>query len=130
MTDYRCWVTYKNDKALQSKVRRGVFGKSLPLDGFPAPSQGGWPGLLVQWCKKREIQFVDEGLTVRAKVKRDQIIDFIEFVYADDRSYNDPAKMLTWEGKAYLANSLTNLRAFAAQKLNPRLWYELVADEW
>jgi hypothetical protein len=85
---------------------------------------------LKQWCEKRGIDFVDEGLIIRAKVKKDQIIDFIEFVYGNDPSYTDPAKMLTWKGKAYLASSLTNLRAFAAQQLNPRLWYELNADEF
>ncbi|MGH9627556.1 MAG: hypothetical protein ACRD7E_04315 [Bryobacteraceae bacterium] len=65
-----------------------------------------------------------------ARVKKKQIEAFIEFAYGRDPSYFDPAKMLTWKGRAYLANALTDLRAFIAQQLNPRLWYELRADEY
>jgi hypothetical protein len=36
--------------------------------------------------------------------------------------------MLTWKGRAYLAHRLTDLRAFVAQELRPRIWYELNAD--
>ena len=43
--------------------------------------------------------------------------------------YFNPAKMLTWKGRAYLANQLNDLRACVSQQLSPRLWYELRTDE-
>jgi hypothetical protein len=58
------------------------------------------------------------------------LLDFIEYLYGSDPSYTDPAEMITWQGSAYLANQLTDLRAFIAQDLNPDLWYELCADEF
>jgi hypothetical protein len=135
MTQYRCWIGYESDRALQSKIKQGFFSDEgelhLPLNGFPAPSNDVcWPGTLREWCKERGIPVVVEGLTVSTKVKKPQIEDFIEYVYGSDPSYSDPAKMLTWKGRAYLANSLTNLRAFVAQQLSPRLRYELRADEF
>jgi hypothetical protein len=96
----------------------------------PPGNNPAWPWILRQWCKNNEIKFVDEGLIVTAKVKKHQIEDFIQCVYARDPFYFEPAKMLTWNGRAYLANRLTDLRAFVAQELNPRLWYEIKADEF
>jgi hypothetical protein len=134
MSASRCWITFESDKALQSRIRRGDFGEKdelyLPINCFPASGKGYWISILHQWCKKREIPFVDEGLQITAKVKKDQIEDFIEFAYAGDPSYSEPARMLTWKGRAYLSNSLTDLRAFVAQQLNGRLWYEIKADEF
>jgi hypothetical protein len=87
---------------------------------------------LRQWSKERSVQLSqsEDGLTRSAKVKKQHIADFIEYVYGADPSYNDPATMLTWKGRAYLANSLTDLRAFVAKELNPRLWHELKADDF
>jgi hypothetical protein len=135
MTQHRCWITYENDKSLQSRISRGSFGDKetpyIPISSLPAPPGGGyWTGILRGWCKNNTIKFVDEGLIVCVKVKKYQIEDFIEFVYARDPFYFEPAKMLTWKGHAYLANSLTDLRAFVAQQLNSRLWYEINADEF
>ncbi len=106
--------------------------RSSPISRFPPPDDYCWPSLLHQWSKTREIRLSqsEDGLTSSAKVKKPQIADFIEYVYGADPSYNDPAKMLTYEGRAHLANRLTDLRAFVAKELNPRLWYELKADEF
>jgi hypothetical protein len=136
MSEHRCWITYKNDRSLQSRKGRGDFGDGenvgLPIDSFPPPPGNNdcWTAILKEWSRENGIKFVDEGLKVSAKVKKNQIEDFIEYVYARDPFYFEPAKMLTWKGRAYLANSLTNLRAFVAQELNSRLWYEITADEW
>lgn len=135
MSDSRCWITFENDRALQARINRGEFGDKgglyLPILNFPTPPRGGyWIGILRGWCTSNKVKFVDEGLEVSARVKKKQIEDFIEFVYARDPFYFDPAKMLTWKGRAYLANSLTDLRAFVARQLNSRLWYELKADEF
>ncbi|AXW00532.1 hypothetical protein CJO81_06985 [Ralstonia solanacearum] len=65
-----------------------------------------------------------------ARVKKTQILDFIDFAYGQYASYGDPAQMLTWKGRAYLVNRLVDLKAFVAQQLNSRLRYELVADEY
>ena len=135
MTLSRCWVTFENDRALQGRVKRGDFtdtgAPNLPIGNFPAAPGGNyWISILRGWCKQNQIPFRDEGLEVTAKVKKKQIEDFMEFVYARDPFYFDPDKMLTWKGRAYLANSLNDLRSFVAQQLNPRLWYELKADEF
>lgn len=136
MTMYNCWITYETDRSLQSRIKRGDFsnegGPYIPITCLPAPSGNGacWPGILREWCRKDGVKFIDQGLIVSAKVKKQQIENFIQYVYADDPSYSDPAKMLTWKGRAYLANSLTNLRAFVAKELNSRLWYEIKADEY
>jgi len=134
---YRCWVSYDTDRALQKKVNQGWYGDKdsacVPISGFPAPpSNSMWIALIHTWSKERGVELLrgDDGLTWTAKVKQRQIADFIEYVYGSDPSYNDPAKMLTWQGRAYLANALTNLRAFVAQDLNPRLWYVLSVGEF
>ena len=136
MTMYNCWITYERDRSLQSRIKRGDFSHGgepyIPISCLPAPPRNGacWTGILCEWCRKNDIKFVNEGLVVSAKVKKKHIEDFIQYVYAGDPSYFDPAEMLTWNGRAYLANSLTDLRAFVAQQLNPRLWYEINADEY
>lgn len=86
--------------------------------------------LLAKWCRDNGIKIIREDITISAKVKKKQIQDFIESVFAADSFYSDPAKMLTWKGRAYLANALTDLRVFVAQQLNSRLWYEIHADEF
>ena len=134
MTEHRCWVTYEKDRALRARMSKGSYGEpggAIPIQHFPPPPHGDfWRTLLRNWCRKNAIEISEDDLTSVARVKKHQIQDFLEYVYADDPYYFDPAKMLTWEGKAYLANSLNNLRAFVAQELNPRLWYELKADEF
>lgn len=136
MTEHRCWVTFDSDRSLQLKIKKGWYGEKektyLPIFSFPPPDNAYWPSLLRQWSKERDIDLshTQDGLTWSAKVKKPQIADFIEYVYGADPSYNDPAKMLTLRGRAYEANHLTDLRAFVAQELNPRLWYELKADEF
>lgn len=137
MTATRCWIEYKSDRALARKISEGWFtdeaGLYLPIDDFPpAPGNGAyWTGLLPEWCRQVGIRFDYRAeLEIVARVKKAQILDFIDFVYGQHASYGDPAQMLTWKGRAYLANRLVDLRAFVAQQLNPRLLYELVADEY
>ncbi len=135
MTDSGCWVTFESDRSLQSRIKRGDFsdegGLYLPISRFPAAPNGRyWIGILRVWCQEQNVKFVDEGLHISAKVKKRQIEDFIDFAFAGDTSYSEPAKMLTWKGRAYLANSLTELRAFVAKELDPRLWYQIHADEF
>lgn len=134
MTETRCWVEYKSDHALQRKVKEDWFtdekGFHLPIASFPGrPRNSLWPIALQDWTGMRGIAMKDiDGVTFSARVKRDQLLDFINFVYADDPSYTDPAQMLTWKGRAFLAHQLIDLRAFVTQELNARLWYDLMAD--
>ncbi|NWK43342.1 hypothetical protein [Ralstonia pickettii] len=137
MTDTRCWIEYKSDRALARKINDGWFtderGLYLPIHDFPpAPGNGAyWTGLLPEWCKLVGVNFDPRAdLQIAARVKKIQILEFIDFVYGRHPSYWDPAQMLTWKGRAYLANRLVDLKAFVAQQLNSRLWYELVADEY
>lgn len=135
MTQYRCWVTFETDRALQAKVANGWYGAKgeeyLPIQSFPAASDDCWPLWIKTWSESRGVHITRvDGLTLFAKVKQPQLADFIEYVYGSDSSYTDPAKMLTWHGRAYLAGELINLRAFVAKDLNPRLWYKLYADEF
>ncbi len=103
----------------------------LPIHDFPAaPNCSYWIALLTKWCRDNGIAIIREDLHISAKIKKKQIQDFIECVFASDPFYSDPAKMLTWRGRAHLANRLTDLRAFVAQQLNPGLWYKIHADEF
>jgi hypothetical protein len=136
MTQHRCWVSFETDRALQSRVKSGWYSEQdstwTPLSAFPPEWKTNcWPTILAKWSNERGIPTSQiYALEISAKVKQHQIVDFIDHVYGTDPSYHDPAKMLMWKGQAYLANSLTNLRAFVTQELNPRLWYELHADEF
>lgn len=137
MTDSRCWIGYKNDRALQKKIDDGWFTENeeqvLPIDNFPPHSFNGsyWPGLVSGWATKRGIKCKrTDSLTVSARVTKEQIEDFIQDIYLSDANYIDPKKMITWKGRAYLANSLTDLRAFVSQQLDPALLYELKGDEF
>jgi len=130
-----CWITFESDRALQARLRRGDFGKEgklcLPIQDFPAaPNCDYWIVLLTKCCRDNGVELTRNDIIVSARVKKRQIQDFIECVFAGDPSYSDPAKMLTWQGRAYLSSWLTDLRAFVAQQLSPRLWYEIHADEF
>jgi hypothetical protein len=106
MTAYRCWIAFPNDKPLQLRVQRGELGEpdSCPLQSLPAaPNNTCWPAVLHGWCGERKLGPIDEGLTVRIKVKRAQIEDFIDYAYGGSGFYFNPSKMLTWKGHAYLA---------------------------
>lgn len=83
----------------------------------------------MNWCRERKLNPVKKELTLRVKVKKAQIEDFIDYVYGGSDLYFNPSEMLTWKGRAYLANNLNDLRACVAQNLNNRLWYDLWADE-
>ena len=137
MTDTSCWIRFPSDRSLQKKIKEGQFSTDgdahhFTTCDFPlAHINGYWTTALLTWCKAQKVEYcwVDD-LTLVAKVKRDQIISFIDHIYGSDLAYNDPKAMLTWKGEAYLANRLTNLKAFVYQNLSHRLWYELVADEF
>ena len=136
MTDTNCWIRFPSDRSLQKKIREGEFSgdgdkHQFRAWDFPPAHSGYWTIALLVWCKAQRIEhcWIDD-LTLVAKVKRDQIICFIDHIYGGDPAYNDPKAMLTWRGEAYLVNRLTNLKAFVHQNLSHRLWYELVADEF
>lgn len=65
------------------------------------------------WVKTKQCEWkqVDWGGWV-AKVRKADIIEFVEFCYGSDPSYTDPGKMLRWEGKTYLVDRLTDLKRF------------------
>ena len=141
MTETRCWIDFKGDHALQRKIDTGWFrdeqGLYLPIASFPPlPSKWAyWTIALGEWCSLRGVKWNDasKGIgddTTSAKVKKHQIEDYIQFVYGGSPSYFDPKEMITWKARANIVNSLTDLRGFVAQYLNPRLWYELMADTW
>jgi hypothetical protein len=136
MTDTRCWITYDKDRALTNKVDEGWFTedgiKYLPIDDFPpALNSLYWPNILSSWCKQNGIEFEDiDELTISARVNKQQIEQFIQHVYGNSPSYNDPGQMSTWKGRAYLAHRLVDIQALVAQELKSNIWYELKADEF
>src|SRR5690348_10665327 len=136
MTMYSCRIRYDHDRLSQKRIKKGYLtdgAKSyMPIDFLPPPSPppGCCTGMVRARCQRYEIPIVQRDLVISAKVKKNQIHDFVDHVYGRDPSYFDPAKMLTWKGHAHLANSLSDLRAFIAQQLSSRFWYELEADEW
>lgn len=82
-----------------------------------------------EWLKGRGIahQQTDWGAFV-AKVTRADIVAFIAFCYDSDTSYNDPAQMLRWKGKAYLVAKLKRLKK-EVRALKDDCVYGLVAME-
>lgn len=131
MTAYRCWLEFPTDRSLITRVKRGEFGDAPPISEFPPRSSGSaWPSVLLEWSRIRGLDAVNDGLVVSVSAKKEMVEDFITFVYDKDSMYSDPARMLTWQGRAYLAHRLTDLRAFVAQQLSPRLRYLLKADEF
>lgn len=137
MTDTSCWIRFPSDRALQRRINEGEFSGDGDAHHFttcdfpPTHHNGYWTTALLAWCKAQNMEHCWVGdLTLVAKVKRDQIISFIDHIYGSDPAYIDPKFMLTWRGDAYLVNRLTNLKAFVHQNLSHRLWYELVADEF
>jgi hypothetical protein len=136
MTTSTCWIDYKSDRRLARRVAEGWFTDgdkvNLPLTGFPARPRMNdyWTEIVSDWCEATGVAVKREGVArVRARVKKQHVEAFIRDVYLSEPSYTDPAQMLTWKGRAYLANALTDLRACVAQQLSPRLWYELCAEE-
>lgn len=136
MTQYRCWISTKVDKSIQLKLGNDCIGDqdniSQYIASFPPARTGNWPALLRKWSVERGINLtlMADGLTISATLKKDKISDFIEYVYGADPRYNDPEKMLIWQGQAYQVDSLNRLKSFVAQDLNPQLYYELMADEY
>ena len=87
MTMYNCRIRFQRDRALGARIARGDFGDPnnpyVPLTNLPAPPGNScWPALLKSWCRNCGIPCLDEGLVIRAKVKKHQVEAFIEFVYA------------------------------------------------
>lgn len=99
---------------------------------FPPSNKGYWTAVLPDWCKQADIA-VEPGesaaFQIRARMKREHILAFISYLYDDDESYNNPEKMLTWKGEAYLVAPLVNFKAFVHQNLSKRLWYYVEATE-
>ena len=105
MTAYRCWIELPNDKPLQLRIQRGELGEpgSCPLQSIPAPPNDTcWPAVLIGWCRERKLSPIDQGLTVKVKVKKAQIEDFIDYVYGGSDFYSTRQKcspgraMLIW----------------------------------
>lgn len=66
---------------------------------------------------------------VGASITKKQILELIDHCYGTDASYNDPAQMLRWEGKAYLVEKLDELKRQVAE-LDPDGEYALVSECW
>lgn len=96
---------------------------------FPPRSNSYFFADFFEWVKKKKVTHkqTDWGTTV-ARVTKAEILDFIAFCYDSDPSYNDPGKMLKWEGKAYLVKQLQLLKKSVAA-LDARRTYGLVVME-
>lgn len=135
MTVTTCHIDITHDAALMKKVGENWFcsdeSRSAPV-GFPITNKGYWTVALPAWCERNHVpveQVAKFPFELRAKLKKQQILEFIAWLYDDDRSYMDPEHMLTWKGEAYLAVKLLHFKAFVAQNLNARRWYYVVATE-
>ena len=64
-----------------------------------------------------------------AKVTQTQLLDYIDYCYGSDPGYNEPDRMLMWEGRPYLVDRLDALRKFVAG-LEEDKEYALVATEF
>lgn len=127
-----CWLVYDADRILSKKDAQGWFGKSYtdahPATFPPLDEYKTWPELLRSWGEARGLNLRKvNGAGVEAKVTKDEIFDFIQYVYGGAESYVDPAKMLTWNGDAYLVHRLVNLRAFVAKHLDTGVQYAIRA---
>jgi len=131
MVETQCWISYKEDRALEKRIKEGAFADAKgSISRFPPVLNNRyWTTTIEEWASTRGLTVEQVGdETVSVRVKKDQILDFINYVYGNDSSYNDPSDMLAWKGSAYLVHQLLDLRVIVAQELNPDIWYELMAD--
>ena len=95
------------------------------------PSVGGhYNECFHRWVDKSgvECRKTDFGGWV-AKVTQTQLLDYIDYCYGSDPGYNEPDRMLMWEGRPYLVDRLDALRKFVAG-LEDDKEYALVATEF
>lgn len=139
MADSNCWIDFKRDPRLRKRAEQGWYGESststIWLMPGPCPKNGYWTQWLLEWCTLRGIPYKDENYltatadrTCRARVTQAQIKHFISFMYDDEPSYNDPARMTLWKGHASAVHRLVDLEVFVASELSPTRHYDLVAD--
>ena len=140
MTESTCWIDYRRDRRTKKRNSEGWYGAPSQSNSYkipgPCPKNGYWPSYLVEWCQSRGVPFRndelggDGSLITRAKVTKEQIQDFLAFMFDDVPCYNDPAEMLFWKGRASKVHSLIDVKVFVAQELRPKISYDLVADTW
>lgn len=129
----RCWLEFDNDPELLVRIEAGEFEdeKSGFYPWTFPPAGDYWTSIVADWCRKNDIPLVPIAhLVESAEVTKAQISDFITFVYGENRSYQDPAHMLTWKGRAYLVDRYNNLKAFVAKELRDDVKYQLLVDEF
>ena len=64
-----------------------------------------------EWVEKSGVECKKTWYEVWvARVSKAQIHDYIEYGYGSDPGYNDPDKMLTWEGRPYLGDRLDSVK--------------------
>ena len=96
---------------------------------FP-PASGHYNDCYHKWVKRMGIDCkqTDFGGWV-TKVTQSQLFNYIDYCYGTDPGYNDPDKMLMWEGRPYLVDRLDALREFVSD-INGSKQYALVATEF
>ena len=106
----------------------GNIPSSLTAD-FP-PTSGHYNACFHKWVDKAgvECKKTDFGGWV-AKVTQNQLLDFIDHCYGSDPGYNDPDRMLMWDGRPYLVDRLNAIRDFVSELDGTKL-YALVATEF
>lgn len=110
------------DGRWDTQARQGLSPEFPPLSGDIF-------AFYREWTEKHSIEWKmnNSGYAV-AKASKAQILDFIECCFGSDPFYNDPNKMLYWEGKPYLVEKLQKCRA-AVEHLDDGKLYGLVYDE-
>ena len=130
MTDCSVYIGDLDDKSFHWDG--GDWNRNIPrpISEVLPPASGHYNACYHEWvdnpfieCKK-----TDFGGWV-AQVTQSQLLDYIDHCYGSDPSYNDPDRMLMWEGRPHLVDRLDAIRNYVSGLDDSKL-YALVATEF
>ena len=101
-----------------------------PLAATFPPIGGHYNECFHRWVEKSGVECCQTDFGGRvAKVTQSQLLDYIDHCYGSDPGYNEPDRMLMWEGRPYLVDRLDAIRSFVLGLSDSKL-YALVATEF
>ena len=101
-----------------------------PLSADFPPATGSYNSCFHEWVKNTgvECKQTDFGGWV-ARVTQSQLLGYIDHCYGSDPFYNDPDRMVMWEGRPYLVDRLDAIKNFVSGSDSSKI-YALVATEF
>ena len=105
-----------------SNVPKAISGEFPPEPGLNNTTFKGWAS------QRGECKETAYGCFV-TRVTPAQIMDYIEYCYGSVPMYNDPDKMLMWEGRPYLVDRLDAIKRLVSELDETKL-YALIGTEF